>query len=316
MNWKTKALIQNVISLLPPELSYDIYFRLQRNFGTLKNFNPEGRLCSGISTAKFINTLGGKISNKVFFELGTGRAPVAPLALWLMGAEKVITADLNPYVKPELFLESVRYISSNKNKISNLFGDLLVIDRLTDLINFSSDKNLSFNKLMNFCSIDYLAPCDASSTQLDPGSIDYFISCAVLEHIDSETILKILAEGNRITKSDGMFINYIDYRDHFSTKDKNITAINFLQYSDEKWNKYAGNKYMYMNRLRHDDYIQIFELSGHQILKQTPTTDTRSLELLKSGDFVLDPKFLSKTIDILAIKDAVIGTGKKVKIPK
>jgi len=229
-----------------------------------------------------------------------------------MGAEKVITADLNPYVKPGLFLESVKYISSNKNKISILFGDLLVIDRLNDLINFSSGKNCSFNKLMNFCSIDYLAPCDASSTQLNPGSIDYFISCAVLEHIESETILRILAEGNRITKSDGIFINYIDYRDHFSTKDKNITAINFLQYSDEKWNKYAGNKYMYMNRLRHDDYIQIFELSGHHILKQAPTTDTRSLELLKSGTFLIDPKFSGKSIEILAIKDSIIASRKKI----
>jgi len=72
MNWKTKALIQNAISLLPSELSYEIYYRLQRNFGTLKNFNPEGRLCSGINTAKFINSLGGKISNKVFLNLVRG----------------------------------------------------------------------------------------------------------------------------------------------------------------------------------------------------------------------------------------------------
>ena len=39
MNWKTKAFIQNAVSKIPSSLSYEFYYRLQRNFGTLKNIN-------------------------------------------------------------------------------------------------------------------------------------------------------------------------------------------------------------------------------------------------------------------------------------
>jgi len=88
MQWKTKAFIQNLISKLPSGLSYEIYYRLQRKFGTLKKFNPEGRLNSGIGIAKFIRKCGEEVKGKVVFELGTGSAPIAPLAFWLMGAEK------------------------------------------------------------------------------------------------------------------------------------------------------------------------------------------------------------------------------------
>jgi len=309
MNWKTKAFIQNIIALLPSAFSYEFYYQLQRRFGSLKKFNPEGRLNSGVGIAKQLRSLGMEIKNKSVFELGTGRAPLAPLAFWLMGASKITTVDLNPYVKSELVEDSIKYISENRERIEKLFGEYLITERLEKLISLSGNK-FDLKDFFELCSIEYKAPCDASETYLAESSIDYFVSCAVMEHIPSGKLKMIIDEGNRILKDNGVFINYIDYHDHFATGDKNISAINFLQYSESEWEKFAGNRYMYMNRLRHDDYIGLFEKAKHKILAVNTTVDKRSEELLKKGSFVLDKRFTYKDINVLAVTGAMIATGK------
>jgi len=162
---------------------------------------------------------------------------------------------------------------------------------------------------LSYLNIEYKAPCNAVDTKLETDSIDYYVSCAVLEHIDKVIIEKIINEGNRIVKNNGLFINYIDYKDHFCSSDPDISAINFLQYSDLEWKKYAGNRYMYMNRLRHDDYLNLFENAGHKILKVNPTFDKRSADLLKSGEIKPDTRFSKKHPDILQIKEALIASS-------
>src|SRR5256885_7907830 len=137
MNWKLKAAIQNSVSLLPPAASYSAYYWIQRRFGGLKRVNPVGRLAAAIEIWKRIQEHGREPSGKVFFEVGTGRVPVVPLAYWLMGAEKTITIDLNPYLKEELVLESLCYMSENEEQVLNLFGPLIEKERFAELLAFS-----------------------------------------------------------------------------------------------------------------------------------------------------------------------------------
>ena len=121
MHWKTKSTIQNLISKLPSELSYAAYYWLQRKFGGLKVVYTLGTLSAAIEIWKTIQLQGVDPANKVFFEVGTGRAALVPLEYWLMGAKKTITIDLNPYVKSELIMEHLNYIVNNKNTINILF---------------------------------------------------------------------------------------------------------------------------------------------------------------------------------------------------
>ena len=101
MNWKLKAKIQNAVSFFPSSASYATYYWMQRHFGALKKMNPINKLTAGIETCMRIKKVGRDPVGKVFFEVGTGRAPITPLAYWLMGAQKTITIDLNPYLKEE-----------------------------------------------------------------------------------------------------------------------------------------------------------------------------------------------------------------------
>lgn len=310
MHWKLKATIQNAVSSLPSAASYDLYYWIQRHFGGLRRVNPSSRLQAGIKTWKQIQSLDCSPSGKVFFEIGTGRVPLAPLAYWLMGAEYTITIDLNQYLKEELIIENLRYIAENEEEILKLFGSLIDKDRLNSLLSFVKESNFSMTEFFDLCRIKYIAPGDAADTDLPDKSIDFHTSYTVFEHIPIEVLRKIIREGDRIIRENGLFVHRIDYSDHFSHSDKKISAINFLQYGDDEWKKYAGNRYMYMNRLRHDDFIKLFESIGHRILKSQTDVNQHIGKILKNGNLRLDDQFNSKSEDVLAITGSWVVTQK------
>src|SRR5262249_19297448 len=189
---------------------------------------------------------------------------------------------------------SLSYISDNEQTVSSLFGPLIDKERFSKLLAFSRNSQPTLSKFLDLCRIDYVAPGDAANTGLPEHSIDFHTSYTVFEHIPLEGLRQILKEGNRIMRKNGLFIHKIDYSDHFTHTDKSISAINFLQYSDDDWERYAGNRYMYMNRLRHDDFITLFESVGHRIVEAQPDLDQRSRDLLTSRDLPLNERFRSK----------------------
>jgi len=313
MHWKLKAAIQNAVSLLPSSVSDATYYWIQRHFGRLRSINPVSQLIAGIETWKRIKDLGYDPSGRAFLEVGTGRVTLVPLAYWLMGANKTITIDLNLYLKAELIKESLQYISDNNEEIRKLFGSLMHEDRINDLLHFIRNASFSTSGFLDLCRIDYIAPGNAANTTLPPKSIDFHTSYTVFEHIPLEVLKMIVDEGNRIIRDSGLFIHRIDYSDHFSHADKTISPINFLQFSDDEWERYAGNRYMYMNRLRHDDYIRLFQSAGHRILAADPDVDQQFQELLRSGGLRLYELFRSKSEDVLSITGAWIVSRIKEK---
>ncbi|MBW7858376.1 MAG: methyltransferase domain-containing protein [Leptonema sp. (in: Bacteria)] len=310
MNWKIKSAIQNTIAKLPSQLSYNLYYSMQRKLGGLKNLNPTDHFIAAVKTWQLIEEQGKDPVDKTFFEVGTGRAPLIPIAYYLMGANQTITVDLNPYVKKEVVLEYLHYIHQNQKQIEQIFGQRLNQDRFKALLQFIDRRKFSLPDLLSLCSIKYLAPSDAGRTQLADQSIDFHTSNNVFEHIDVTNVKRILTEGIRILKSNSLFVHYIDYSDHFSHSDSSISAINFLQYSDTEWKRYADNRYMYMNRLRHDDFVSLFKDQSLQILKEEPIVDQRSIEILKLGSLPIDSRFKDKSPQILAIAGSWIITQK------
>jgi len=187
-------------------------------------------------------------------------------------------------------------------EIEKLFGSLLDKKRLNDLLHFyNKGTRFSMSSFLDFFRIKYIAPGNAAKTELNEQSVDFHTSYNVLEHISPKVLKGIFEEGNRIISKNGLFIHRIDYSDHFSHSDKTISAINFLQYSDSEWDKYAGNRYMYMNRLRHDDFLNIFRRAGHRILVNEPDVDQRSLELMRAGGVQFDERFKAKSEEVLSI---------------
>jgi len=305
MNWKLKAVVQNAIARLPGSSSYAAYYWLQRNFGGWDHIEPTKWFIVAIEAWKRLGRLGHDAAGKVFFELGTGRAPIVPIAFYLMGASGTITLDLNPYLQDGLVQEAMKWIDANVEALQAMFGPLLVPERLARLREITG-RSFDRELFLASCGITYLAPADATHTPLRPGSVDFHFSNTTLEHIPPDILGGILREGNRIVKDDGLFIHRIDYSDHFSHSDRRISRINFLQYSEQQWNRYAGNRYMYMNRLRHDDMLTAFRRAGHQIVLEEPDVYRELLEPVEKGRLKLADRFTGKGDEVIATTGAWI----------
>ena len=299
MNWRMKARIQNVIARLPSELSYEIYYMVQRTCGSLRTVNPVSRLCAGVELCRQIEKTGKTVNGKVFFEVGTGRRVNVPIAFYLAGAKKTITVDVNPYLKSSLVKEDVDYISRNRDEIIQLFGGLLDLERL-DVVTGFSRKKWNLQDFLETCHVEYVPHGDAASTEMAHDTVDYHVSNNVFEHVPPEVISAILIEGGRVVKKNGFFLHQVDFTDHFSHSDPTISKVNFLKYSDDEWEKVSGNRYMYVNRLRVDDVTHMYTEAGHEIIGMDSTTDPRAVEELRACCTGLDPRFAAKSEEVLS----------------
>ena len=110
----------------------------------------------------------------------------------------------------------------------------------------------------------------------------------------------------------GLLLHNIDPSDHFSHEDQDIPAVNFLRFSDAEWDKWAGNPFMYHNRLRASEYLDLFKSAGVRILRSETAVDDRSLSALQRG-FPVDPRFSGMTREDLATRWLrLIGTFDEV----
>lgn len=284
MHWKLKAVTQNVLAALPGPLSQEGYYRVQRLAGGLRRIDPMKRLAAGVTTWRRLTDAGADPRGKTFFEVGTGRMLNVPLAYWLMGAERTITVDLNPYLKGELVHEAARAVARRRDEVADLLGERLVAERLDRLAAYAEGPRFTLDGFCALTGVEHHAPCDATATGLPAGSIDFHTSYTVLEHVPPTIIRGIFVEADRLLRPGGLAVHGVDYSDHFAHADGRITAANFLRYPQRTWDRWAGNSYMYMNRLRHPQYLGLMAEAGFGVADCQTNVDKRSLDALRSGE--------------------------------
>ena len=147
------------------------------------------------------------------------------------------------------------------------------------------------------------------ATGLPDRSIDCVTSTDTLEHIPSGDIAAILRECHRVLADDGIMSFRVDYRDHWAYFDPRITPVNMLQYSDRQWARYNPSL-NYQNRLRHDDYVRLFETADFTTLgiEQEPALD-KSREFLARS--TVAPEFRSHTLEALLVPSATFTLQKR-----
>ena len=292
MRWQLKARLQNAVAALP-FASNAVYYALQRSVGGLRPGlnHPVERFIAAIRIVDWIESAGGTIDDRRFVEIGTGHMVNVPTALWLLGAGETISVDLNRYLSGKLVAESNEYIRRHEHAVVTLFGDRAksrtLQDRFGALLSFRG----KIEDMLAMMNVRYFSPCDARKLPLPDESVDFHVSNTVLEHIPPGVMSEILAEAKRVLKSGGILVHHIDPSDHFSHSDDSISAVNFLKFSDDEWDRWAGNRFMYHNRLRASDYRSLFERAGAHIVRSETDVDERALVALKNG-FPLARKFL------------------------
>ena len=297
MNWKIKSAVQRACAHVPVG-KQTIYRQLQRYCGGLVNgYDYSFLLSEAARMAALLHSVGYEVEGASVMEVGTGWRVDIPIGLYLCGARRIITCDLNRYLIEPLSLKTVRYVHDNMEKIRKIFSAVapdLLEARLMALRGVST-----MEELFAVAGIEYYAPCNCACTGFPDRSIDVQYSYTVFEHVPLSTLEAILPESNRLLSERGIAYHHIDVSDHFAQVDPSITMVNFLQFSDEDWQRYAGTSWSYHNRLREDDYRELLQRTRHEIVYWKTHVDDRSLECIKNG-FPLAPQYHNRPPEVLS----------------
>ncbi len=289
MNWKTKALIQIVLSRIP--FGREIHRKLQDIAGTTrpdiqKHF--KGRL-------QIINQMqkyGIRVEGSSFMEIGTGWHPVVPILLYLFDAQKITTIDINPWLNRKSLAETIDMIYKVINDISASCGigydDIL--SKLDTLRMLNDDTALSVDEVLQKVNIQYVCPMDASNTSFRDREYDCVMSYTVLQCIPQDIIRGIFTESHRILKTSGWNVHHIFTGDPFGC-DPGISTLNFLKYPDSLWYWIGGSGLAHNNRLRCADYTTMLNDTNFEIKHTIVKQDEKALNALESGILKVAPEF-------------------------
>ena len=286
MRWKQKALFMRACAVLPK--GETLYRFAQKKVGRLTS-NPTARIPDQIKLASWLLENGFKIEGREFLEVGTGHLPILPIGFFLAGAHSVITMDLHRRLDFGLLRESLQYFSEHRSEIQPIYEQLGANSDLDNRFKTIDQLWQSPSSFLEAANILYSAPADATDTRLPAASVDYHFSYTVLEHIPEESLRTLFSEATRILADGGVVVHSVDTSDHFQHTDPTITKINFLQFSDEEWDKIAGNEFCYHNRLRLSDYLTLFE-EFFQVVSLETNIDEESVRAVTSG-FPLSDRF-------------------------
>jgi SAM-dependent methyltransferase len=302
LNWKLKAFVQNLVGRLPAGLGQPIYYAMQSGLGRVHrpSLSP---LLHGKDIAQRILAQGASVLDKHVLEVGTGRGLQVPMALWLCGAGRITTVDIDRLLRTDIVLADIALIRERSEEVVSAFDDLARTPVFADRFRRLAECPRSLDALLEMMHIDYRAPGDAAHVDLPAGSIDFHVSRTVLEHVPPAVIRDILTEGQRLLRADGLLVHLVDFSDHFAHIDAAISEINFLRFTDRQWRRYGAGRFTYHNRLRVDEMTRLFESAGVQALSVEPAVNARALRQLQEG-FPLDDAYKGRDLTTLATSNA------------
>lgn len=292
--WQTKCVKDTAKALLPCQ-------RQLRNLkDSLLGYRREPQKDTNtIRDGLKLLSLAGDVRGKNVLEIGTGWQPMIPILFSLSGATVFLT-DLYPLMRPETFRAALEAIRENRDEIArHLHLAPVQIDHAA-----RDCRNEDMAERLNELRLNYLAPCDCRHLALETGSMDIVMSRAVLEHVPPPVIAAIFQEAHRLLRSGGTMLHLVDPSDHWSHRDKRITAINFLRYPDWLFRLTCINPQNYQNRLRHSQYRSLLEQAGFTLTSEEQTVDPQSLAALKT--IPLAPRFRAFAPDDLATVESLL----------
>ncbi len=256
MNWKIKALLQKILSTtklgdnlnhIPATLNKKYHYNvaLYQTYECVRKFS----YCNiDLST------------NKTALEIGTGYSLISAAVLSLLGFQKIITVDITEDIQFSTCKKQISYLEEpDILKIiypKSIFNEQEIKSKITQL-----NEAHTLQSLFDIFNTTYIAPYNFNAILKHSKKIDYIASQVVLEHIPSKILNELFQFTKEVLHKEQFCVHTINFIDHFANpgffQDKSISEFNFLKYSDDYWNYWAGNSIAYTNRLSHVFYLEL-----------------------------------------------------------
>jgi hypothetical protein len=261
INWKLKAVLYKLFEILKLKKSF---YLIQKKITkrSLVNISEINKLWN------FHYNSINKFNCNEILEIGAGKSLEQNIFLSYMLDNKInqTVIDITNMLDFDLLNEASKQIAKILNK------------KEKGIVRNTSD-------LFNFYKIKYIAPHGLDELIKNNKKFDICISTTALEHFKYDEILLFLNKLKNILVGKKLVSAVIDYSDHYSHTDKNISKLNYLSYTKKEWNKF-NNFYLYQNRLRHQDYRSLFLKNNY------------NLETEVKGNIIEKPKKISNEFDI------------------
>lgn len=295
--WKQKAIVQKVISYLPYSRRINFLFQkfVTRGVQLTDHYFIDRLQHARNHIAAYQRAADDRVPESTL-ELGTGWYPIVPVTLFLLGAENIYSVDISTLTsRKRLLLTLQRFVQAEEN---NTLAEYVSWrpERMAVIHEMLRDPDsLSLEQMLARLHIHYLLE-DARSISLQDGSIDLVHSNNTFEHIYPEILRSILAEFKRvIRKPGGAMSHFVDMSDHFAHIDPSISVYHFLRFSERQW-RWIDNGIQPQNRLRADDYLQIYADLAIPVTGE----DCRPGDLEALRNILLAAQFREKPLEVLA----------------
>ena len=108
--------------------------------------------------------------------------------------------------------------------------------------------------------LGYLTDGVASMRKIPTGSVDFFWSNVVLEHVPLRDLNALFAELRRVAKDDAVGVHGVDFRDHLGG------GLNNLRFSERVWEgRLMSGSGFYTNRVRMGEMQERMEKAGFSV---------------------------------------------------
>ncbi|MFK7001201.1 hypothetical protein [Flavobacterium oreochromis] len=242
MNHKLKTYVFKTLEILPSKIGYCLYHFLQ-NLSENKNIHL--KIKSSEETFKtflrITSELNISLKGNSIAEIGSGWLPIMPyLFIHKAAIKKVYTYDLNKH-----------YEKNAITKFNNLFQKIYNV-----VIKPTNPYQLP-NEVLYF-------PNQNIVDQDLPKDINIIFSRFVLEHVRPEDMVKMHQQFKNSLQPGSFIIHFISPSDHRAYSDTSLSLQDFLQYSQDEWNK-IQTCFDYHNRWRLPQYLDLFKSLNYSI---------------------------------------------------
>jgi SAM-dependent methyltransferase len=298
MDWRVKGAIQKALGYVPG--GDRIHYLLQRYAGGMRDFGRECdiKIHDWRQMIEHLRSVRVSADAATLVEIGTGWYPTLPFCLYLAGAARVYTFDLDRLLKTEMVHELADRLAAHVAliaRVSHRPEDEVKAEQLSLAAAIAGGASLA-QATGNI--VDYRAPADASQTSLLADSVDIVFSSSVLEHVPRPMIEACFVEARRILRPGGVMYHSVNCGDHYAYADRAIHQLHYLQFSEDEWARW-NNEFLYQNRLRAIDFIEMARHAGFTI--EVDTSAATAERLAQLDELVVDPAFAHYTREQLAI---------------